>query len=445
MGESKRAVVIGLNEYRDEAIPKLQGCENDARELYARLSDPNSGGFSIDEKRHLLLGKTATCQAIREAISDLLWEPEPCGFSLFYFSGHGFRDGYGNGYIAPWDIERDMPFVCGVRMQELTDLLQRTVAKERILVVLDCCYSGIAATGAKAGSATDPPPLGKWFEGLNNTDTGKGKIIFASSGKDRTSSEIWLDPALPGYAHTFGLEGQAPTRHCHGEFTFHLLEGLDGKAATKGGDGVTVQGLWNYVYGQMKKDHPPTLWGGGFGSLEEEDKIVVSRASMWRSIDTSLDRVDVWRDGPPRAVFRAAIELGKVMGQCAKLDRATDLKEKVDTRLKEYWGPALAWLNQNQFDFDPNLGSLVDSLRKLVARLSVDIIRQQDKTSLGLLASLCVVSSEASGAAQDYTLEDFKRDLSAAWSQSQQGMIGVSRQSISAAGGAVGGSQGPGA
>lgn len=442
MDESKRAVIIGVNQYRDEAIPKLQGSENDARELYARLINKESAGFEIDEKKHFLLGEKATCQAIREAISDLFWETDPCGLSLFYFSGHGFRDSYGNGYMAPYDIERDAPFVCGIRMQELTDLLQKTVAKERILVVLDCCYSGIAAAGTKdAGMAADMPPVDEWVRVLEGEDTGKGKIIFASSGKDKTSKEMWLDPAAPGSpTHTFNFDSQTPTRHCHGVFTFHLLEGLDGKAATKGGDAITVEGLRKYVSGQMGDD-PPWFLGGG---RTDEDKIIVARASQWRTIDTKLENAKEWKDGRPKSVFRAVNALGEVIKRCTNLESAVTVKGEIDAKLKIYRGPAGAWLVKNSLKIDQQLDDLVDSLRGLTPGLSVDTILQQDGWTQSLLMNLCEVSCRKPGSDDTYiTTADFLEALDARLSESRQGtsVLPPAQQNVAPAGISVSGSE----
>src|SRR5687767_10120203 len=120
MAEPRRAVVVGVNKYMDVKIPELKGAANDALEMRRTLID--SGGFQIEDS-HVLLDKDATCQAVRKAISDLLWKTEACSLALFYFSGHGFEDGRGNGYIAPHDMASNEPFVCGIRMQELRELV----------------------------------------------------------------------------------------------------------------------------------------------------------------------------------------------------------------------------------------------------------------------------------------------------------------------------------
>jgi uncharacterized caspase-like protein len=72
MSLPRRAVVIGINKYQDDTIPELKGAINDAREMYARLVDLESGGFEIAEE-HYLLDEKATFLAVRKAMSDLLW------------------------------------------------------------------------------------------------------------------------------------------------------------------------------------------------------------------------------------------------------------------------------------------------------------------------------------------------------------------------------------
>src|SRR5258708_7898768 len=150
MAGVKRAVVIGVNEYRDARVPALTGAVNDAEEFRDRLRE--LGNFEIADN-HFLTNKNANCTAIRKAMSDLLWKIDSSPLSLFYFSGHGFQDEYGNGYIAPYDIDSREPLVCGIRMQELTELLLAAKNKDVALVILDCCYSGVA-TQAKGVQAS---------------------------------------------------------------------------------------------------------------------------------------------------------------------------------------------------------------------------------------------------------------------------------------------------
>src|SRR5258707_233441 len=144
MAGVKRAVVIGVNEYKDDRVIPLSGAVNDAEEVRDRLRD--LGKFEVADN-HFLVNRNATCTAIRKAMSDLLWKMDSSPLSLFYFSGHGFHDEYGNGYIAPYDVDSREPLVSGIRMQEIKEVLLAAKNKDVALVILDCCYSGVATEG----------------------------------------------------------------------------------------------------------------------------------------------------------------------------------------------------------------------------------------------------------------------------------------------------------
>ena len=146
----RRAVVIGVDEYRDPRIHDLEGSRNDATELAALLA--RTGDFDVEE----LLGVNATGEAIRTAVSDLLWRTDEADLALLYFSGHAYDDTYGNGFLAPHDMDYERPWVHGIRMQELNDLMLRAVNKDVVLLVLDACKSGIAASGQKGAEPALP-------------------------------------------------------------------------------------------------------------------------------------------------------------------------------------------------------------------------------------------------------------------------------------------------
>jgi uncharacterized caspase-like protein len=421
----KRAVVIGVNKYEDDPIRDLKGAVNDAQDVYARLVDPECGGFEIANE-HYLLDERATFDAVRQAMSDLLWKTEQCDFSLFYFSGHGFRDGYNNGYIAPRDIKRDEPFVRGIRMQELLELVQTAKNKETIVVILDCCYSGIAAEGNRGdGSGARPVPFDEWFAALDHEERGKGRVILASSGQDEESRE------LGACSHTLSFGEEMP--HTHGTFTFHLLEALDGKAATIEGDGITLEGLRQYIDEQMRNDpeHQPTYSGAG---MRQADRIVIARASRWRNIDQKLREARRYLEmGDPTTAFAAVKALGGVMSTCSRLKKAIDLKTEIDERLSEYQNPAVAWLLDERMDLGPRFPTLYGHLRELAGQLSVDTILREQASIHGLLISLCEVSCKKPGCDEPYiSKETFVRDLAAKSSDlNQRGSNATSKPSAS--------------
>src|SRR5438132_3810595 len=253
---SRRAVVIGLNEYADrERIPSLHGAVNDATEIYRNLT--LFGDFEVAD-RHFLTDEKGTSENIRRAISDLFWKLEPCELALLYFSGHGLQDGYGNGYLAPHDIRYDEPFVRGIKVQELRELFLAAKNKEQVLLILDCCHSGIVVEGDK----DFPQTTGPFYQSLSASEddiaaAGRGKFILASSGPDEKSRET-------RQPHRIRSDGES--EHMHGLFTFHLLEGLNGRAADRN-HRITLGRLHEYVTRQMEecKGHECFYWGFGSG------------------------------------------------------------------------------------------------------------------------------------------------------------------------------------
>lgn len=413
MDGSRRAVVIGVNKYKDETIPALKGAINDAKAIYERLADKDSGGFEIATE-HLLLGEQATCAAIREAISDLLWELDHCTLSLLYFSGHGFRDEYGNGYIAPYNINRAKPFGCGIRMQELTEVVQAAKNKEGILLILDCCYSGIATEGkGDMALGAEAPRFDQWFAALKHEDMGRGRIILASSGKNEKSREM-LE-----CVHTLGLSDQIP--HPHGALTFHLLEGLDVKAATTESDAITLEGLRKYIDEQMAHDHEhqPTFFGAG---MQQANQIIIARASRWHKIDEKLGEAEqLLKRGDPEGVFAAVKVLGDVIGNCVKLQKAIELKNRINNKIQQYQNPAIAWLVSRRMDVGPQCSDLFRRLRNLAGGLSFETILCQDVSIQGLLVGLCEVSLRKPGSNEGYISEQtFIAELKAQSTASRQ-------------------------
>ena len=204
---SRHAVVVGINKYTDGKLNELHGAENDAREVMERLRDDD---YEVEP----FLGEAATSFDVRQAMSRLFYRMDSQDLALFYFSGHGFVDSFGDGYIAPVDVECAAPWVRGISMQSIKSLLLKAKNKKAAVVMLDCCYSGKATEGDKA--ADEDADLSLQFRDAAEVFKGSGKVIIASSGKDQKSRE------RPDFRHT--ATGEC---HYHGLFTYQLLEGLD--------------------------------------------------------------------------------------------------------------------------------------------------------------------------------------------------------------------------
>jgi hypothetical protein len=371
---AKRAMVIGIDEYRDSRIPPLQGARNDGREMHELLAqDPD---FQLDAP---LLGKEATGDAIRTAMSELLWRTDALDLALFYFSGHAFDDTYGNGFLAPFDMDYDRPLVHGIRMQELNDLMRKAVNKAVVLVILDACKSGIAASGDKG-----PPPaevsVEHAFDLTTDVEEGeaKGRVVLASSGPDEKSIEI------PACQHQF-LGGDA---HPHGAFTYHLLEGLSGAAASGSAD-VNLSALHAYVERELQGGQHVTFFGSG---LQNAHNIHLLKATNFAAISNRMTEAEEYlakhkqtQDG--NDLFLAAHALVQVSQYTGSNSRAVAIRTEVDGILRAQSDSAIWYVTRNK----PELGSSCSKsclrLETLLSDLSVEAIADASDM-LGLLMTL---------------------------------------------------------
>jgi len=374
---AKRAIVIGIDEYRDQRIPALQGARNDAREMHELLAQ--DADFELDAP---LLGKDATGSAIRAAMSDLLWRTDALDLALFYFSGHAFDDPYRNGFLAPFDMDYERPLVHGLRMQELNDLMRKAVNKAVVLVILDACKSGIAASGDRGPPAEASIEHAFDLDGDGEEDENgdaRGRVVLASSGPDEKSIE------LTDCRHQF-LGGDA---HPHGAFTYHVLEGLSGAAASESAD-VTLSGLHAYVENEMRGgSQHVTFFGSG---LQNASHIHLLRATNFATIsehitaaEGSLAKHNETHDG--NALYAAAYALVQVRQKTAGNARALALKKEIDNRLRADKHRAIWYVARNKPALGPDYFDACERLETLLSDICVDALAD-DEDTFGLLMTL---------------------------------------------------------
>ncbi|MCX9073231.1 MAG: caspase family protein [Candidatus Methanoperedens sp.] len=375
-GRKRRAVIIGIDEYNDSSIIPLRGAENDAREIYEMLSNPHIGGFNV-AKDHFLIGADAKCERIRKAISDIFWkcDTDTWELALFYFSGHGFEDGYGNGYIAPYDMLKDEPFVYGINFQELKHVFSNPANKANI-IILDSCYSGIATKGKDVISE-------EFFQEL-----GEGRFILASSAGDQVSREIILPHEIE----------QEP--HSHGTFTFYLIEGLNGKAAEVHGR-VFLDQLYNYAESQLlakgKGKQKPKLGltdSTGFRNIEIAVIPDIYSKNIEAIIKAAEEFYDSFRQNQDiSSLIEAVKNVHNILNINAKNTKAHDLKRIYNEDLCRYKDNALKWLSHNQ-DISSQISNVVfQKIENLDEYLDFDKVVKLDNEKTQLLILLCRVSS----------------------------------------------------
>jgi hypothetical protein len=360
----RRAVVIGVGQYQDEHIHALSGAVNDATEMQRQLVE--YGDFEI-KPEHFLLDKEATSDAIRGALSDLLWQDDEADLALLYFSGHGFQDSYGFGYLAPYDMQYDRPLVRGIRMQDLNAVVNSAVNKDVVVVILDACRSGIAAGQEKGGDGLSPGSLTDMLEIDEERLVGRGRYVFASSGGDEKSRE------RADCCHELG---PVHPPHPHGAFTYFLLEGMNGGAAGAN-NRVHLEGLKTYVterLGVRAGEQTPTFFGAG---MQHASEIYLVQASQQAEIVRLLADAQGYLDEPgPEKLFLAIDTLVSLQAMAANHPDALALVGKVDIRLAAERGRPTAVLLSKKFDLLRTCPKCSRQITELVPTLTFDRLRE---------------------------------------------------------------------
>ncbi len=232
------AVVIGIDKYKTEnGFEKLEYAVNDAVKVRQYLVDEL--GFDKD-KVIPLDNEKATKHNIEQKLGDFLpKEVDVNDRVVIYFSGHGaIRKGKNDesfGYLIPYDgTEKSLYSTC-IEMSNLCKLSLMIPAKQ-VLIILDCCYSGMAGFTFKAGKEL-PKDIRGQVELFIKTE-GRQLITAGASGEKVVMSEKWKN---------------------HSVFTYYLLEGLKGGADYDKNKLVTIYELKAYLDEKVSKEadqHP---------------------------------------------------------------------------------------------------------------------------------------------------------------------------------------------
>ena len=153
-----RALIIGINDYKDPKIPDLETPLNDARSMADLLK--NKYGFVVES----ILDKRATRKSVYNALRDLSSKAKPDDSILIYYAGHGDLDRqYNDGWWIPYDATAGDPltYLDNVQVQKA----MRSMKARHVLLISDSCYSGTLF-----GQARGMPPVidNTYYLGLFN-------------------------------------------------------------------------------------------------------------------------------------------------------------------------------------------------------------------------------------------------------------------------------------
>lgn len=223
--QSGRALVIGIGEYDSLGSLGLEPVY-DADDVAKLLVSTKHCGYP-PENVQILRNTDASRTAIVDGLKKLAANTRADDTVVVYFSGHGAQRLAGpdlGTYLCPAEFDSFRPRETGIEAEELSELLKQIPA-ERLLVLLDACYSGAAAR--VKGPADD---ITKWAFGgpkLEALAQGKGRVIISASAAHEESLILGI--------------------HRNSLFTHFLLKGLQGDVSDRSDGLIRVLDLFHYL------------------------------------------------------------------------------------------------------------------------------------------------------------------------------------------------------
>jgi bifunctional DNase/RNase len=215
----KTAVLIATDTYDDDKFSQLRAPARDISELARVLADPLIGGFDV----HTLLNQQSWL--INEAIEEIFANRNPDDVLVLYFSCHGMKDPGGRLYFAAKNTKADRLASTGVSSAWVNEQLDSSRC-QRVLVLLDCCYSGSYARGLASRD-------GETVQVVERLE-GRGRAVITASDA--------MEYAYEGDELAFDA-GQPSL------FTRVLIKGLESGDADLDQDGfVNVRELYSYLF-----------------------------------------------------------------------------------------------------------------------------------------------------------------------------------------------------
>jgi tetratricopeptide (TPR) repeat protein/uncharacterized caspase-like protein len=224
------AVVIGVARYKNPKL-NLKFADNDAQAFYGFLRSPAGGNIPAD-RITLLTNERATRSSIIRALNERFNRAFEDDVIMLYIASHGQTDPVSDEvYFLGYDTEADNLSGSALSQTDIEKSLTNTRAKKKVWIA-DACHSGIykgMEMRANAHALTN-----KLLNRIAVSNNGMA-LLTASS-----NSEFSFEDAKWGGGH--------------GVFTYHLLQGLKGKADANTDTFVTIRELYEYVYRGVADD-----------------------------------------------------------------------------------------------------------------------------------------------------------------------------------------------
>ncbi|EFL27048.1 conserved hypothetical protein [Streptomyces himastatinicus ATCC 53653] len=321
---NKKALIIANQHHDDEQFRELPAATADANALRAVLADPEIGGFQVTT----VVNQTE--RTWRTKIFEFFGEAGPDDLLLLHLSCHGWKDLHNVLRFVARDTERDRIEATAVDAQYIATWMEHSRSR-RVVVLLDCCYSGAFIKGVRSRGEEDVDVRGSFG--------GKGRAVITSS----TSIQSAYEPT----ADSLSQEPQSPSY-----FTSAVVEGLTTGRADLDLDGhVSVDDLFGYL-----ADRLPAVTAGQNPTLS----VITLDSGLRLARNPNADAM---------AAERAGAERGALVAEAHA--QARDEARAEMEKQKEAWAAQLASAEQAAKSIKKSLAAALGFFRIFVYRASV--------------------------------------------------------------------------
>jgi hypothetical protein len=201
-----RALIVGVEKYRDPRVPDTPGCEADARAMEQLIKSV----YKFTEVR-ILINEEATASNIERWFrSWLIAGTRPGDRVFFFYAGHGSQIADDNGderkedgkdeTLAPYDV--DPRSGANMIRDDLFDEIIGKLSGRRAVLIFDSCHSGTISRGlprlkdfARGGGVRYLPTPEQFAELEAATSRGApGYVVKVSAARDLVVENEFIEP-----------------------------------------------------------------------------------------------------------------------------------------------------------------------------------------------------------------------------------------------------------
>jgi len=237
------AVLIGNNEFNEH--DKLSCPLYDVDGIKNVLTAQNTGLFITE---NITVLKNENSSTILEALNMKLSQKQMDNLFLLYYSGHGLI--FNNDlYLAAKNTSKNEKLLdsTAIPFERIYNWIKKFSWK-KVIVILDCCYSGLAGNVFKSSIASQ-------LQMINNKAAG---IFFITASSDQIAYD------------------KSENSH-YSLFTKHLIAGLETGEADINGDGlVSVDELFDYTYEKVIYENPNQVPRNFY--IKKTSKLIIAKS-----------------------------------------------------------------------------------------------------------------------------------------------------------------------